>query len=264
MIKPLRLFCSGLFVTLMLVYSTSSAQEKEKPLLGEFKGTASVTNNGISLVPSFSLGDPAILFDLKFSKNKLSFEPVLRFSLEGKPWSFIFWFRYKAIQKEKFSLRIGVHPALNFRTVNVIKDGIDQELIQSRRYAATEIVPSYKISDKISIGMYYLFARGFDEGAKYTNFLVLNTSFSKLHISKQFYFNWSPQVYYLKSDNLNGIYVASSITLVRDDFPISLSTILNKAIDTEILPEKNFTWNLSLVYKFGRNDRLKKQKEKVN
>lgn len=47
----------------------------------------------------------------------------MRFALEGKPWSFIFWLQYKAIEIERFSLRLGAHPALNFKTVNMVRNG---------------------------------------------------------------------------------------------------------------------------------------------
>ena len=227
------------------------SQEENEPFLDDFRGTASVTHNGISLVPSFSLGDPAAIIDLKFTKGKLSFEPDMRFALEGKPWSFLFGFRYKAIEKERFSLRIGAHPALNFRTVSIIRDGQTENLLESRRYLAAEIAPNYKISEKASMGMYYLRGQGFDEGVKTTNFLVLNASFTNLFISEQLYFNISPQAYYLTTDDDVGYYVVSFITFAKKDFPWSISAILNKAIDTEIVPEDDFTWNVSLVYSFG-------------
>ena len=231
------------------------AQEETESFLDDFRGTASVTNNGFSLVPSFSLGDPALLFDLKFTKRKLSFEPDMRFALEGKPWSFIFWLRYKAIENKRFSLRLGAHPALTFRTVNVFRDGQPEELLESRRYLAAEVAPTYKISDKVGLGVYYLYGRGFDEGVKNTHFMVLNSYFNNLYISEKLYFNISPQAYYLLSDDLKGIYIVGFVSLIKKDFPISVSAILNKAIDTEILPEDDFTWNISLVYSFGGANR---------
>jgi hypothetical protein len=231
------------------------AQEETESFLDDFRGTASVTNNGFSLVPSFSLGDPALLFDLKFTKRKLSFEPDMRFALEGKPWSFIFWLRYKAIENKRFSLRLGAHPALTFRTVNVFRDGQPEELLESRRYLAAEVTPTYKMSDKVGLGVYYLYGRGFDEGVKNTHFMVLNSYFNNLYISEKWYFNISPQAYYLLSDDLKGIYIVGFVSLIKKDFPISVSAILNKAIDTEILPEDDFTWNISLVYSFGGANR---------
>ena len=253
----------NIIVPLLIFLRTSSVQSQEdiKPFLDDFRGTASITQNGISLIPSFSLGDPALIFDIKMTKGRSSFEPDMRFALEGKPWAFVFWYRYKAIQKERFSLRIGAHPALNFRTVNVIRNGFAEELLESRRYLAAEIVPNYKISNKVSIGMYYLRGQGFDDGLKTTNFLVLNSAFTNLYISEQFHLNISPQVYYLTTDDDQGYYAAGFISFGKKDFPLSISCILNKAIDTEIAPEDDFIWNISLNYCFGStNKRTSKRK----
>ena len=139
-----------LVVSLLLstMYAQESGSENHPKFLDDFRATASITHNGVSLVPSFSLGDPALLFDLKFTKGKLSFEPDMRFSLEGKPWTMLFWLRYKAIEKEKFSLRVGAHPGLNFRTVKVIRNGQNEELLESRRYIGAEVVPNYKITER--------------------------------------------------------------------------------------------------------------------
>lgn len=244
---------SLVFLVYSLLYTRPSlAQDKKHPVLDEVKGTISLTNNGISLIPSFSLGDPALLFDLKFIRKRLSFEPDMRFSLEGKPWSFIFWFRYQAIQKERFKLRIGAHPALNFRTVSVIRNGNPDEILEARRYVAAEIVPEYKLSEKVSLGLYYLYGHGFDAGVKTTHFIVLKSSFTKLGIWKDYTVDISPQVYHLRSDELKGYYVVGAISLNKETFPFSISALFNQAIDTEILPDADFTWNVSLVYRFPK------------
>ena len=239
---------------LLLLCSIANAQENAKDenyrFLDDFRGSASITHNGVSLVPSFSLGDPALLFDLKFTKKKLSFEPDIRFSLDAKPWTMLFWFRYKAIEKEKFSLRVGAHPALNFRTVNVIRNGNTEELLESRRYLGAEVVPSYKLSKHTSIGMYYLYGRGFDAGVKETNFLVLNAAFSQIPISESFYMNFTPQVYYLTSDDLTGYYTSAFLTIGKKQCPFSLTGVVNKGISTQILPDDDFTWSVLLNYSF--------------
>lgn len=249
-------FCHVGFINYLLVFlclfvhGLSFAQNEKERFLDDFRGTASVTQNGISLIPSFSLGDPALILDLKFTKGRLSFEPDMRFALEGKPWTFIFWWRYKAISKERFSLRVGAHPALNFRTISIMRNGQSEEILESRRYLAAEVVPTYKISDNIDVGLYYLHGRGFDEGVKQTNFFVLNTFFKNLYITDQYYFDINPQAYFLATDNLQGYYLAGFLSLHKKDFPLSIAAILNKALDTEISPEDDFTWNLSLVYSF--------------
>jgi hypothetical protein len=55
-----------------------------------FSGAVTVTTKGISTVPNLTLGKPAAIFDLSMGKRNLTFEPQLRFALEGRPWSFLF------------------------------------------------------------------------------------------------------------------------------------------------------------------------------
>ncbi|GLU45373.1 hypothetical protein [Allomuricauda sp. NBRC 101325] len=239
-----------IMISALLVSSQAFSQEEKKPFLDDFTGTATVTNNGISLIPSFSLGDPALIFDLKFKKGRLSFEPDMRFALEGKPWTFIFWWRYKLLQKEKFSLKIGAHPALNFRTITIQRNGQSEEILESRRYLAAEVVPTYKISKNIDVGLYYLHGRGFDDGVKQTNFFVLTATFNNLYFTDKYYLNITPQTYFLATDDLQGYYAAAFLSLKRKDFPLYFASTLNKALDTEISPEDDFTWNISLVYSF--------------
>src|SRR5712671_4907165 len=100
---------TGLLVFVLLLFAHSSFSQKmdSTKSISHFSGSVSVTNNGISLIPTFSLGKPATIFNLSMSKGKLSFEPELRFALEGKPWSFLFWWRYKLLKSDKFMINVG-------------------------------------------------------------------------------------------------------------------------------------------------------------
>ncbi len=164
----------------------------------------------------------------------------MRFALEGKPWSFLFWFRDRVIQKESFSLRVGAHPALNFRTVNIIRNGENEEIQESRRFFAAELAPNYAITENINIGAYYLYSYGFDASAKNTHFLVANSSFNNINLTEKLYLSVSPQVYYLRQDELDGFYAVAFFNFGIRDFPVSVSAVFNKAIDTRILPEDDF------------------------
>ena len=226
-----------------------SQEPAPRPVLDRFYGNIQVTNNGISLVPTFSLGDPALLFDLKFVKGRHSFEPDMRFALEGKPWAFIFWYRYQAVSSGKFSLRVGAHPAINFRTIDVVKDGEAAQVIQARRYLAAEVSPSYALGQGVRVGMYYLTAVGFDEGTRRTHFLTLNAGFSDVPLGRKLYAVISPQVYYLRMDQDDGLYANATLTLALRNFPLSLGSILNQEITSRIDSEA-FNWNLSLIYNF--------------
>lgn len=221
---------------------------------GNFAGAISVTNNGISLIPSFTLGKPAVTFDMVIGKRKLSFEPEFQFSLEGKPWGFFFWWRYKLVNTSKFFIRIGAHPALSFFTVPVVTNGESKETIIAQRYLAGEFTPNYFLTKHISTGIYYLYGYGIDnESVRNTHLLMFNLNFSNIKLSNQFLLSYMPQVYYLRINNNEGFNFTSSLTLSSRDYPLSLSAYINKTLHSSVPGSKNFIWNVSLAYKFGKS-----------
>ena len=238
---------------LMLTQNSFSQKTDSTKSMYHIKGAVTVTNKGLSFIPTFSLGKPAAIFDLSMGKKKLFFEPQLRFALEGKPWSFLFWWRYKLVTTNKFSVNLGAHPALNFKTESFIVNGISREHIITRRYLAGELAPNYFVSKNISVGLYYLYSRGLDQGTtRKTHFLTVNSNFSNIKLGNQFFARLTPQFYYLKQDVKHGVYFASTLTLAKKNFPISLQSIINKTIQSDIIGSQNFVWNASLIYSFNK------------
>lgn len=216
-----------------------------------FSGSLSATNNGISFIPTFSLGKPAAIFNMSIGGEKLSFEPEFRASLEGKPWSLILWWRYKLLNDEKFKFTIGGHPALSFKNVVADVAGIQTSTIQAQRYLAGELSSNYSLSKDISVGSYYLYSHGIESSAiQNTHFLTLNSSFSNIKLSEELAMRFSPQVYYLKMDSKDGFFFSSSLTLSKKNSPISISALINKVIKTDIAT-KNFVWNATIAYSFN-------------
>jgi hypothetical protein len=230
--------------------STGRADSAKTP--AHFSAAVAVTNKGISLVPTFTLGKPAIIFNMNLGKRKLSFEPELRFALEGKPWSFLFWWRYKLLKTKKISVRLGAHPALNFRTESVSVNGTAKDVIVSRRYLAAELVPNFQVSKNVSVGFYYLYSRCLEkDAARNTHFLTVNSNISNIKLGRQLFARFTPQLYYLKQDKLDGFYITSSLTLAHRKFPVAVQYIVNKTIRSDI-KSQNFVWNLSLIYTFDK------------
>ena len=194
------------------------------------------------------------MFDINVGNKKLSFEPQFRFSLEGKPWSFLFWWRYKLLNTDKFQVKVGAHPAIAFRTVPTISmNGDTNETVVVQHYLAGEFSPNYFITKNVSIGIYYLYSHGFEEGAtKNTHFVTINSNFSNIKLSEQFYMKFNPQVYYLRMDERDGYYVTVTLTLAKRDFPLTLQSIVNQSIKTNIPSRKDFVWNMSLIYSFNK------------
>lgn len=231
----------------------SFSQSTDNKGISRFGSAIALTTKGISTIPSFTLGKPAVTFDLSMAKGKLSFEPQFRFALEGRPWTFLFWWRYKLLESSRFNLNLGAHPALSFKTIPVTSSGASKEITIARRYLAGEFSPSYSLSKSISVGMYYLYSRCLEtDAAKNTHFVSLRGNFANINLSNQYFLKLAPQIYYLKADKEDGFYVNSTLTLVRRNCPLSISSILNKTIESSVSGSNNFIWNVSLIYSFSK------------
>jgi hypothetical protein len=251
MAKPVLLLCMMLLLALQTAFSQADESANKNRFVS---GTITTTNNGISLLPTFTLGKPAAMFDFAMGNKKLTFEPYLRFALEGKPWNFIFWWRYKVLKTDKFQLGVGAHPALGFRTVTQTINGTTTSVITSQRYLGGEISPNYFIRKNISVGLYYLHSYGAEEtSTRNTDFITINCNFSNLRLTDRYFLKFHPQLYYLKMDQRHGYYATAAITLARKNSPLAVQSILNKAIDSSIITKSDFVWNVSLLYSFRKN-----------
>jgi len=248
----MRALTTSLVVTLSVFTQGAFAQKHDSTLF--FRSALSVTQNGFSFIPSFSLGKPAAILDMGIGNKRLSFEPQFRFALEGKPWSFIFIYRYKFINRNKFQFTLGGHlPAIVFKTQSVIVNGAANEVIISQRFLAGELTPNYYISKNVWIGMYGLYGHGFQSDAtRNTYFAGLRSNFSNIRLTDRLFAKAVPMVFYLRTDDKDGFYATYTLTLAMKNFPLSISNIVNKAIETDVVG-KDFDWNVSLTYSFDKN-----------
>jgi len=250
-----------LIVALLTGALSADAQEPEATKhVYHFNGNVSVTNNGFSFIPLFSLGKPAAVVNLFVGGDRFSFDPQFRFDLDGlKPWTFIFIWRYTLIQKENFQMKVGLHlPTYSFREVS---SQIGEETLTSLlpyRVMAAELMPTYTISEHVSLGAYYIhgFALEKFDPTRHLDYLSLRAHLAELHISKQFYVNWNPEVYYVNLYGMYGFFTAHSISLAHERIPLSLSATMNILLKSEF-EAKAFNWNISLVYSFS-NELTKK------
>ena len=241
-------------ILLFLHYSYASFAQKtdSTKAIPYVSGAFTVTNNGISLIPTFSLGKPAVVFDFAAGRKRLSFEPQLRFALEdGKPWSFVFWARYKLVETDKFKLTIGAHPSVVFSNTTGTVNNVTKELLTAKRYWATEFSPNYAVAKNVRVGLYYLYGHGISaDASKNTHFIALNGYFSHVRLSDDFFLKFNPQVFYLKIDAKDGFFVTETVTLARRNCPFTLSSIGTKTLKTNLVGVKDFVWNVNLMYAF--------------
>lgn len=240
---------------LLLVVSSALAhpafaQDADSTRSGtEVAGSVSITTKGISTIPSLTLGRPAAIFDVAIRRGDLSFEPQFRFGLDGKPWSFLFWWRYRLLEGEKLQVNVGAHPAISFRVMPVSTEGVPRNVIAARRSLAGELNPSYAVSSHLRVGMYYLYSYGVEEDVtKNTHFLSLRASLTSAGLSDQYIVRLAPQLYYLRMDDRDGLYLNSGLTLAKRGFPLPVSAMVNKVVQTRILAGEDFLWNVSVNY----------------
>lgn len=244
-----------LLLGLIFSFYCSFSQSKDSTQTPSFfRGQITATNNGVSLIPTFSLGKPAVLFDLNIGRGRLSFDPMIRFGMNGKPWAFVFWWRYKLIQQKKFTLGVGVHPSVIFRDISVVDNGVSRNFLAAQRYITWEASPTYVINKNASLGLYHLGSKGLTKDIVQTTTFVALRSIINLKLSNQFSLGLIPQAYFLKMDEREGTYVNATVNLYKKNFPVSLNAIASKAIKTEILG-KDFLWSIGVVYNINNKYR---------
>ncbi len=245
-----------LFFAIQCAVLCAYAQEADSErTLDNFSGSISVTNNGISTIPNLTLGEPAALLRMVAEKNGLSFEPEFRFALEGRPWAFLFWWRYDLLQRGRIRLDIGAHPAISFRPYMFEEDGASKEIMEARRFIAGETLASYRLAPRARVALYFLASHGFEESAPdYIQYIRLNASVSGVEFRPGYFVSVDPQVYHLRIDDGTGFYFTLRTSLSSSSLPLSLSWMINTPLRSDIAGGGEFQWNASLTYSFNLVD----------
>lgn len=214
-------------------------------------GVLTVTNKGISMIPTFTLGRPAAMLEMSVKRERLSFDPQIRWGLDGKPWSFVFWGRYQVVRDRRFHLTVGAHPAIIFRRTSATIGGRTGEFLVARRYLAAEVSPSVTLSPRVNIGVYHLYshALAFD-AAQHTNFTALRATLSGIPLARGVHLRLDPQLYTLHIDTQHGVYANGTVTVTRDHVPLAVSLGGNTPLDLGVAGGTASLWNVSLAYTF--------------
>jgi hypothetical protein len=242
---------SLMVISFLMVSIFSFSQDTSTKEL-HVSGNIGVTNNGISIIPTFSLKQSA--FNLSYSLSRggrFSIDPDIRLTFDGKKGSGIVWFRYKLKTEGKLKMNVGIHPAYNFGLRTITEEGKSWKITQARRFIATELAPSYKVNEHLNFGIYYLNGHGLQEdGPKNIHYVNFSTGISKIPLFSGYSFNITPQLYYLKSDKQDGYYFTSNVVLAKAKSSFVLVSMINKEIRSNVTGSVNFDWNVSVLYNF--------------
>ncbi len=244
-----------LFVALPL---TIIAQTKDSTnTLHSFSGSIGITNNGFSIVPTFSLNSPASIINVSLRRNKFSIDPDIRLVTNGSKGGMVFWFRYRLIENKKFNLRVGTHPAFSYVRRLAPINNKETEITEMMRFAAIEVAPNYQISPNLGLGLYFLKGHGFQKhGPQNTNVLFLNAPITNLKLSQNMRFSVIPSVYFLDIDETAGKYFTGTAILSNTKTPFSIQSSINKTFTSNVAGNRDFMWNVMLVYNFRKTYRL--------
>lgn len=255
-----HLFVCTTLVFIGFVWTENSASAQVPPpdssfnKVTTFSGSVGLSSNGFSIVPTFSLNNPAFMFLLSVKKNKFSFDPDIRLTPDAKKGSMIFWLRYHAITKKNYTLRVGAHPAMNFQSREINVNGNVSTISQMRRFLAWEVSNDFRISQHFRVGLYYLQGNGLQkDGARTTHFVAMNTSLFDVKLNPNLRLALSPTFYYLYLDHQEGTYVSGTVTLSHKKWPISLQHAFNQTLQSNITGNQDYMWNVSAHYHFRKN-----------
>lgn len=249
----MKKFLLFILVLIFAIRVSSFAQDStSKPYV--VAGNFGITNNGISIIPTFSLKQPAFNFTTSLSKGgKFSLDPDVRLTFDGRKGGAMLWFRYKVVSGKKFNFRVGAHPAFNLALKTVTEGNKSWNITQARRFVATELAPSYTFNNHFSIGAYYLHGNGLQtDGPISTHFVNFSTAFSNINLGGDYALSFAPQIYYLQVDQQDGFYLTGNVILSNKKSPFSFMYLYNKEVRTNITGSKNLDWNLTLMYNFNK------------
>jgi hypothetical protein len=244
LIWAILLFKTTTFMHAQQADSTDSTQN-----LTTFSGSVGITNNGFSIVPTFSLNSPAVIMNFAWRKKRLSFEPDFRLVPDASKGGLLFWLRYKLVDKEKFSLRVGAHPAFSLVRKTVIDNGQSLNITEMLRFAAWEVVPTYRINPNWSVGAVYLQGNGLqNHGPQTTHVVFLNTVISNIKLGDDFRLQLIPVVYFLNLDGYKGYYTTGTVALSHKKLPFNVQYTFNKTFEANIPNNRDFMWNVMVNY----------------
>jgi hypothetical protein len=248
----LKLIALLLFAVVPGIVSAQDDDGLIKDKTSNFSYVVTVQTKGISTIPNLTLGKPAAIFDMKLGR-KLTFEPQFRFALSGKPWAMVFWWRYNPTISKNLRLIFSTNYSLSYKTITVSSSaGEPQDIIRTTRYLVGTLEPIYKVNNYIDIGTYIFYNYGIEKFiARNTWMFSFRPGFS-IPVTKNITAKINPEIYYLKIDKTDGVYINARFSVTKKNFPLAITGLVNQPLNSDIPSEYDFLWNIGLSYTFNR------------
>jgi hypothetical protein len=230
-----------------MLTTISMASEPGDSTISKLKTNASISlnSNGIATIPAFSLDKPAVIASLSLAKGRLSYDPMLAYGLDRRPWFIDNWIHYKIIDRPSFELVTGMNISMYFSNTGISDDII----LKGERYFALAIKGTYRISPDNSLSFSYWNDRGQDAGTLKGHYLSLTGEMNNIGIGEHLIFGWNVQLFYINYDgNNDGLFVSPTISSSYRGLPISIFWQATQPVSTNIQPSPVFKWNIGISY----------------
>jgi hypothetical protein len=238
---------ASLSVLFIFIFGIAFPQEESHDSGKRLKAGANVSlnSNGVASIPAFSLGKPAIIASVSLTKNRFSYDPVLAYGLNLKPWFIDNWLHYKIIRKPSFELRTGV----NFSTFFSENKLNDETILRGDRYLAFEMAATYNFPSNTSLTLMYWNDNGIEPGTISGHFLDLIGEKRDIKIGKSILMSANVQLFIITYDgNNDGLFVSPKISFALRNIPFAIFWQGTQVLSSNIIPDPGFQWNIGLSY----------------
>jgi hypothetical protein len=242
-------FCLLLFYIFTLSYSIEPVDSSKTKLKGS--GTISLNTNGISSIPAFSLGKPAVIASVSLVKNRFSYDPQLAYGLNFKAWFIDSWLHYKLIDRPHFEFRPGFNFSTFFSDYTVPGETVikDETIRQAQRYFTFEFTGIYKFTSNSSLTFGYWNDRGQEKGTLLGHFFNLVGEKSDINIGKKVLLTIDLQIFYIDYQGKNdGLFLSPKISSSLRNVPFTVFFQPIQALYSNISPFPGFRWNFGIAY----------------
>ena len=237
-------FCALFFFIFVVSWSQEKA-DSSKTKLKAF-ATVSLNSNGIASIPAFSLGEPAIIASLSLVRNRFSYDPVLAYGLDMKPWFKDNWLHYKIISKPSWELRTGFNISSFFSEYQLDDD---KTILEGQRYFALEFAATYRFSPNSSLTFMYWNDNGYEPGSISGHFFNLVGERTDIKAGNNVLMAVNLQLFYITYDGDNdGLFVSPKISAAVINVPFTLFFQVTQPLVTNVSPYPGFKWNIGISY----------------
>jgi len=236
--------CALFFFIFIVSWSQDKADSSKTKL--KAYATVSLNSNGIASIPAFSLGEPAIMASVSLVKNRFSYDPVLAYGLDMKPWFIDNWLHYKIISKPSWELRTGFNISSFFSEYELDDD---KTILEGQRYFALELAATYRFSPKSILTFMYWNDNGYEPGSISGHFFNLVGERTDIKAGNNVLIAVNIQLFYINYDgNNDGLFISPKISASLKNVPFAVFFQATQPMVTNVTPYPGFKWNIGISY----------------